>query len=107
MLAEAAHSWAVGRWTLLGPTGESSRIGCGLAVVHDRLYVSGGVDEVTGFDNSVARWDGTMSDLVAAERCSDWGVALLDCTRAWTRVDGLELPIAMHAHSALTVPMVP
>ena len=33
--------WAEGVWTMLGTTGTTGRVGAGLTVVHDRLYVSG------------------------------------------------------------------
>ena len=91
-------------------------MGCGLAVVHDRLYVSGGVDERVGFDSTVARWDGHLPH--ADGRASDGRHKAasaqaasrdeaLDYSQPWTHVDGLDLQTAMHAHSALTVPMLP
>ncbi|KAL1504316.1 hypothetical protein AB1Y20_010722 [Prymnesium parvum] len=113
---ETVPAWSIGRWASLGAVGATSRVGCGLAVVHGRLYVSGGVDETSAeFDGSVKRWQGTLDDLPSAHGASLQGGALLalgreepiDCTRPWTHVNGLDLPTAMHAHSALTVPMLP
>ena len=56
------------RWTDLGPVDSaaapSGRVGGDLAVVHDRLYICGGVDEQHGrFDDTVARWDGARAAL--------------------------------------------
>ena len=94
-------SWARGRWTRLDSPG-SSRIGCGLCVVMDRLYISGGVDEDAQgggrFDGSVARWGGTLADFDKGN---------LGSIRAWQKVKGLELPTAMHAHASLSVPWLP
>ena len=63
--------WAEGVWTMLGTTGPTGRVGAGLTVVQDRLYISGGVDEGrggSGFDGSVAQWCGTRAELDAAAR---------------------------------------
>ena len=97
--------WACGQWTELGPTGSTGRVGCGLTVVHDRLYVSGGVDEAQlrgRFNGTVARWAGTRADLAAVGPGH-----IRSCERLWHVVEELELPTAMHAHSAITIPWVP
>ena len=110
--------WAFGQWTRLGATGATGRVGCGLAVVHDRLYVSGGVDEyATGggrFDGSVARWTGTYADLPGApsevltpEDLARNSTPIIDVHKPWQEVEGLQMPTAMHAHSAITVPWLP
>jgi hypothetical protein len=117
-------------------------VGAGLAVIHDQLFISGGVDENTGFDGTIARWTGTVEDLLGsvqgggAKRRVRLGVKLdyhkkpisggpIDsddeefptgmygstfvekCVRPWVAVSGLELPTAMHAHSAIAVPWLP
>ena len=94
-------------------TGSTGRIGCGLSVVHGRLYVSGGVDEARnrGFDGSVARWTGTLGDLSCGQL--EAGVSaneageVRQCAKSWTVVPGLELPTAMHAHTSITIPWLP
>ena len=135
-------SWACGRWKYLGLASASARVGAGLAVIHDQLFISGGVDENTGFDGTIARWTGTVEDLLVstpgggAKRRVRLGVKLdyhkkpisggpIDsddeefptgmygstfvekCVRPWVAVSGLELPTAMHAHSAIAVPWLP
>lgn len=115
----------------------SGRIGCGLCVVHDRLYVSGGVDEITGkFDASVACWSGERHELFTgpqhkqaaqshagqpppqsgqpasgqgSSRAMDAATGTwvhMEC-RPWRTLPELEMPLPMHAHSAITVPMLP
>ena len=106
------------------------RIGCGLTVVQDRLYISGGVDEgdgdfreSRGFDASTVRWTGRLKDLRAAPAPDLEPVRgqplfssvpdahlrrVRDCTQfKWEQVDELRLPTPMHAHSAINVPMLP
>jgi len=120
----------LGRFAYLGATGQTGRVGAGLAVVHDRLYISGGVHEGTGaanqrsrgFDESVARWEGTRADLPSGggqgeSRSTDGsgeqpgagsGESYLDVShRHWRRVEGLNLPTAMHAHEAIAIPWLP
>ena len=69
--------WAEGVWTALGPTGPTGRVGAGLTVVHDRLYVSGGVHEAPlgggNFDGSIAQWRGTRAELDAVARDAGGG----------------------------------
>lgn len=110
-LDTTAPSWALCRWGSLGTASDTGRIGGGLVVIHDRLYISGGVDEGTSgrFDGSVARWDGQYSDLPwpgELETPSDRGVFETKTTR-WQKLDGLELPTAMHAHHAIAIPWLP
>lgn len=116
--AQAAPLWAAGQWAALGTTGPTGRVGCALAVVHDVLYVSGGVDEGSGgsFDGSVARWAGSSGDLPAAATIDERNdpdivqslrTAVVDCKRPWRRLNGLELPTAMHAHHSITIPWLP
>jgi hypothetical protein len=107
---ESGPLWSMGQWTALGATGATSRVGCGLVVVHDRLYVSGGFIEANdgsggSFDGSVAMWTGTRLDLPApsAETLSD----VAQCKRPWRKLEGLELPTAMHAHHAIAIPWLP
>ena len=104
-----SDDWAAGDWADLGSaaTGGAGRVGCDLAVVHDRLYVSGGVDEAThAFDASVARFDYTyrqLDDIFRARAPDDQ----LRGRATFTAVDALALPQAMHAHSSITVPLMP
>ena len=129
-------SWACGRWKYLGEASASARVGAGLAVIHDQLFISGGVDEDTGFDGTIARWTGTVEDLLVSvpgggakrrvrldaklddikKLDSDdedfptgmyGSTAIEKCVRPWVAVSGLELPTAMHAHSAIAVPWLP
>ena len=119
--------WAEGVWTMLGTTGPTGRVGAGLTVVQDRLYISGGVDEGrggSGFDGSVAQWCGTREELDAAAASDhswvgdsihnwvgDWSggdsARVRDCTRPWVTVTGLQMTTAMHAHAAIAVPWLP
>ena len=107
--------WARGVWADLGPTGPTGRVGCGLAVVQNRLYVSGGVDEGDdsghAFDGSVAKWSGTLEDLPKTEGEDAARDAIeqvvTNCRRPWHKVEELHLPTAMHAHSAITIPWLP
>ena len=104
-----------GVWADLGPTGPTGRVGCGLAVVQNRLYVSGGVDEGDdsghAFDGSVAKWSGTLEDLPKTEGEDAARDAIeqvvTNCRRPWHKVEELHLPTAMHAHSAITIPWLP
>ena len=115
-ILEPMPTWALGRWAKLGATGPTGRVGCGLAVVHDRLYVSGGVNErgPNGgrFDGSVAYWDGSYDLLprafqTVAEVDPTIREDCVDLSRPWVKVEGLELPVAMHAHCAITIPWLP
>ena len=119
--------WAEGVWTMLGTTGPTGRVGAGLTVVQDRLYISGGVDEGrggSGFDGSVAQWCGTREELDAAAASDhswvgdsihnwvgDWSggdnARVRECTRPWVTVEGLQMTTAMHAHAAIAVPWLP
>lgn len=73
-----AESWAMASWSRLGPTGVTGRVGCGICVLQNRLYISGGVHEGRpppdapvhvarnhGFDETVVRWSGTLDELDA------------------------------------------
>ena len=119
--------WAEGVWTMLGTMGPTGRVGAGLTVVQDRLYISGGVDEGrggSGFDGSVAQWCGTREELDAAAASDhswvgdsihnwvgDWSggdsARVRECTRPWVTVEGLQMTTAMHAHAAIAVPWLP
>ena len=89
------------------------RVGAGLVVVHDRLYISGGVHEGPGggFDESVACWGGSLDDIEETQAVPSTTQPrrdLLDVShRPWRRVDGLNLPTAMHAHEAIAIPWLP
>lgn len=129
-----SSKWMLGRFASLGATGETGRVGAGLAVVHDRLYISGGVHEgngiQTGFDESVACWEGSRADLPgvdpppsaisvsggpdddddppAASLGRDAAGAIIDVShRQWRQIEGLNLPTAMHAHEAISIPFLP
>ena len=119
-VAAPVPQWTVGQWSDLGETGPTGRVGCGLAVVHNRIYVSGGVNESLSsggaFDGSVACWTGTLNDLPtapsAAELADEQAISRLrtqvvNCKRPWQRLEGLDLPVAMHAHHAITIPWLP
>ena len=108
--------WTRGQWVSLGATGSGGRVGCALAVVHNRLYVTGGVDEPRTssngnctFDGSVVRWTGTLADLDADEPDIEELRSNVEETSRlpWRVVEGLELPTPMHAHHAITIPWLP
>lgn len=121
------EAWARGRWAYLGTTGATGRVGAGLVVVHDRLYISGGVHEGPGggFDESVVCWGGSLADLEGGSPGGSEGrgaeqpewdsemdvrvsqVAIDASHKPWRRVDGLNLPTAMHAHEAIAIPWLP
>ena len=107
----SSSQWMMGCWADLGAAGPTGRVGAGLAVVHDRLYISGGVDESPGggFDGTVAVWGGRYTDLANLECPQDSTNAnhRRDCKRPWRVVEGLELPTAMHAHEAIAIPWLP
>ena len=108
-------AWKFFRWSILGETGDTGRVGCGLVIIHDKLYISGGVDEGSngGFDATTARWNGKYSDLPTREKPEsehpgwDEDVYSFNVKKGWHKVDGLDLPIAMHAHHAISIPWLP
>eukprot|EP00928_Gymnodinium_smaydae_P053858 TRINITY_DN37760_c0_g1_i1.p1 TRINITY_DN37760_c0_g1~~TRINITY_DN37760_c0_g1_i1.p1 ORF type:complete len:439 (+),score=70.37 TRINITY_DN37760_c0_g1_i1:43-1359(+) len=76
--------WWRGSWRTL-PTLRAARVGGSLAVVRGRLYVTGGVDEVTGqFSKDAER--------LAVDESS------------WESVPWFEMPRALHAHDTFTLP---
>mmetsp|Transcript_8911 Transcript_8911/g.27850 ORF Transcript_8911/g.27850 Transcript_8911/m.27850 type:complete len:259 (-) Transcript_8911:8-784(-) len=97
--------WHRGVWVAIGCASRTGRIGCDLGVVHDRLYVSGGVDEATHqFDASVVRWRYTYPHLETLFFRPSTAPSL-DEQDAFREVG--TLPRAMHAHSSITVPLMP
>jgi hypothetical protein len=91
-------------------------IGCSLVVLHDRLFLLGGHSEAEGFRKSVYRWNGTFDrDLATVAfgrdesgydgervRRQEGGALCL----GWRECAELELPEAMHAHSAFAMPLM-
>ena len=105
--ADATGDWTRGKWSHLGFASSTGRVGCDLSVVHDRLYVSGGVDEATSrFDASVVRWAGSSTDL-ALSFARPCGARILEPAAPFQQDDALEMPEAMHAHASITVPLLP
>ncbi|CAE8726963.1 unnamed protein product [Polarella glacialis] len=77
-----AVEWWRGSWRQL-PDLEKARVGGSLAVVHGRLYVTGGVDETTGqFQACAERLEG----------------------HSWVRVPWFKMPRALHAHDSYALP---
>ena len=58
------HAWAEGQWHVLGSTGATGRVGASLSAIHHRLYITGGVDESSGFDPSTAVWEAKSPHLL-------------------------------------------
>ena len=95
-------------------------IGCSLVVLHDRLFLLGGHSEADGFRKSVYRWNGTFDrDIAAVALAVAFGTAFGrdDGERVgrqeggalclgWRECAELELPEAMHAHSAFAMPLM-
>ena len=111
-----APAWHRGEWARLGDVGSSGRVGADMSVVHDRLYISGGaVDNGHrhGFDATVCCWAGSRADLSrplppgeADDARAEDGV-VRDRQRPWRVCRDLQMPVAMHAHSAITIPLLP
>eukprot|EP00931_Biecheleriopsis_adriatica_P081422 TRINITY_DN54754_c0_g1_i1.p1 TRINITY_DN54754_c0_g1~~TRINITY_DN54754_c0_g1_i1.p1 ORF type:complete len:311 (-),score=58.42 TRINITY_DN54754_c0_g1_i1:48-872(-) len=78
----SASDWWQGSWRQL-PDLQASRVGGAMAVVHGRLYITGGVDESTGvFCSDAERLDG----------------------ESWVRVPWFKMPRALHAHDSYALP---
>lgn len=74
--------WWVGSWRQL-PDLDKARVGGSLAVVHGRLYITGGVDETSGdFCRDAERLDGEQ----------------------WVAVPWFKMPRALHAHDTYALP---
>lgn len=112
--ADGAPVWHRGEWARLGDVGSSERVGADMSVVHDRLYISGGaVDNGArgGFDGTVCCWAGSRADLpqpLPPGEAGDDGAprGVRDCQRPWRVRPDLQMPTAMHAHSAITIPLL-
>ena len=102
--------WAHGRWKALGDAGDSARVGAALTVVHDKLYLSGGVHGHC-FEGSILRWAGTIADPRSCHQSESTQhgreTVIEHCRHPWVAVTGLELPTAMHAHAAISIPWLP
>ena len=100
-----------GAWARLGRVSDNGHMGGSLVCVEDSLFVSGGYsDSMQGalrrqgtFSKEVFKWNGTLSTIrKTLENMCFIGVAPLD--NSFTRLVGLEISTAMHAHRTIAIP---
>ena len=122
-MSGSGPGWAQAAWLQLGDLGQAGKLGCGLAVVQERLFVTGGYDDHhQAFEASVMMWSGKLHHLSGAlsKIKNDWptsgadpqalapaqsGVAA-NLDKQWVVCGDLQMDTAMHAHTALAVPLL-